>query len=515
MKQVALYARVSSKQQAEARTIASQIAAIEAYAAAHEMAIPGAYRFVDDGVSGSVLHRPGLDRLRDHAAERRFDLVLCLSPDRLARKLSVQFVILHELERWGVEVRFLNQPELPNSAEAQFWQHMRGAIAEFDRMLLQDRMWRGRRYRLQQGQSVPHQAPYGYRYQPAQGHEPSRWVVMPEQARIVQEVFSWYAEGDVPLAGLAAWLNERQIPGPGGKTWYPSTLRRLLKQPAYKGTAYYGRTEADYTVIGQPRKQGRGVLTHPRYKVRPVDEWIAVAVPPLVSETVWEAVQERLQMNAHFAARNSQHPYLFRSLLVCDRCGYTLQARRSPSGAVTYRCTHGGKHCPPDVEPHRCVVREQELQEALWPHLETLLLEPERLTRAWEALFPPSATDSEQAVWKRRQATLQSRRQRLLAAYAEGLYTLEELRVALNPILLELEKLEAQLQTTTPSAVTPDLERFQEAIQQALQTAAFQTQQDVIRLLIKRIVVSDDAFTVELLVPLTDSCRLEPVFRNA
>jgi site-specific DNA recombinase len=66
-KQVALYARVSSEQQAEAKTIESQLAEIRARITADGFEQNSVLEFVDEGYSGSTLVRPALERLRDVA----------------------------------------------------------------------------------------------------------------------------------------------------------------------------------------------------------------------------------------------------------------------------------------------------------------------------------------------------------------------------------------------------------------------------------------------------------------
>ena len=509
----ALYARVSSRNQAEAGTISSQIAALEAYAEAHDMHIAPEHRFVDEGVSGRFLARRGLDSLRDAVLTQAFEVVLCLSPDRLARDIGAQQIVLYELRRQGVEIHFLNQPTLSDSAEARLWQQMQGVLAEWERNLIQDRMRRGRRYRLQQGLSVPIQAPYGYQYQKAQGEQRSQWLVIEQEANIVRMVFSWYAEAGMKVADIAQRLNEAQIPSPAGKQWGTSTLLRLLQQPAYKGVAYYGRTQADYSVVGQPRKQGRGRLLTPRYQLRPVEEWILVNVPPLVSEELWQAAQERRAMHTRYSQRNSHRQYLFRSLLVCGVCGYTLQGRTSRKGRVKYHCTHGGKHRPPDVPEHRCSVDEATLESLLWQDISALLRQPERIQRAWEALFP-AANPEQRTQRERRRKQLQKRRQRLLKAYEAEVYSLEELQKALTPVMAELQAIERAEADDASPGETPSLAQFQEGIKAALAATDFETRQEVIRLLIERILVTDDAFIVEYLVPLSSSGRLEPTFRE-
>ena len=111
--QVALYARVSSACQEQERTIASQVEALEAYAAAHAYAIVPDGRFYDDGRSGARLDRPALDALRDAARLRAFDAVLIHHPDRLARNYAYQVVLLEEFQQAGVAVIFLEQCQGP------------------------------------------------------------------------------------------------------------------------------------------------------------------------------------------------------------------------------------------------------------------------------------------------------------------------------------------------------------------------------------------------------------------
>ena len=106
-KTAALYARVSSQQQREDQTIASQLAALQHYAAEHGYLVPEEWIFLDEGYTGASLLRPGLERLRDLAAPGQPDAVLVHSPDRLARKYAYQVLVVEELRRDGVEVKFL------------------------------------------------------------------------------------------------------------------------------------------------------------------------------------------------------------------------------------------------------------------------------------------------------------------------------------------------------------------------------------------------------------------------
>ena len=103
MKIAAIYARVSSDKQREDKTIASQTAALIAFAESQGYSVPAELIFEDDGYSGASLVRPGLERVRDLAAEGHLDAVLVYAPDRLSRKYAYQVLLVEELARHGVE----------------------------------------------------------------------------------------------------------------------------------------------------------------------------------------------------------------------------------------------------------------------------------------------------------------------------------------------------------------------------------------------------------------------------
>ncbi len=89
MRMAAIYARVSSEQQREAHTIASQTALLIEFAKEHNLEVPEEWVFEDEGYSGATLERPGLERVRDLAAEGQIQVVLAYAPDRLSRKLRI------------------------------------------------------------------------------------------------------------------------------------------------------------------------------------------------------------------------------------------------------------------------------------------------------------------------------------------------------------------------------------------------------------------------------------------
>src|SRR6266705_51 len=100
-KPATIYARVSSDRQKENHTIASQTAAQIEYAQKNEYSVPPEWVFQDEGYSGAILLRPGLEALRDLAAEGQIAAALVYSPDRLSRKCAYQVLLAKGFGRVG------------------------------------------------------------------------------------------------------------------------------------------------------------------------------------------------------------------------------------------------------------------------------------------------------------------------------------------------------------------------------------------------------------------------------
>ena len=110
------------------------------------------------------MERPGLERLRDLAAEGQIQVVLAYSPDRLSRKYAYQILLIEEFAPYGVETLFVKSPQ-GNSPEDQLLVQFQGMIAEYERAQILERSRRGKRHRAHTGEvSVMSGAPYGYRY---------------------------------------------------------------------------------------------------------------------------------------------------------------------------------------------------------------------------------------------------------------------------------------------------------------------------------------------------------------
>src|SRR5262245_62023359 len=298
---VAIYARVSSDQQAQAQTIDSQVAALRARVTADGCLLLPECEFIDDGYSGATLVRPGLERLRDLCANGGVERLYVHSPDRLARKYAYQVLLIDEFHRMGIEVVFLNR-ELSRSPEDELLLQVQGMVAEYERAKILERSRRGKRFAARNGTvSVLCGAPYGYRYVSKQeGAGQARYELCFEAARVVPPVFDSVGRERVSSAEVRRRLTRAGIPTRRGKTtWDCTTIWGMLKNPAYMGAAAFGKTRA---AAFQPRVRAqRGRALRPRRAVTTVDvareEWITVPVPALVSAELFAAVQEQLGEN--------------------------------------------------------------------------------------------------------------------------------------------------------------------------------------------------------------------------
>jgi len=189
MKAAAIYARVSSDKQKEEHTIASQTAALRAFAQEQQCDVPAEWVFEDEGYSGASLVRPGLERVRDLAAEGLIEAVLVYAPDRLSRRYAHQVLLIEEFARVGVETLFVRSPRA-TTPEDQLLLQFQGMIAEYERAQILERSRRGKRHRAQQGQvNVLSGAPFGYRYMRKTDQSAAYYEVIENQARIVRMVY--------------------------------------------------------------------------------------------------------------------------------------------------------------------------------------------------------------------------------------------------------------------------------------------------------------------------------------
>src|SRR6266700_1299051 len=418
----AVYARVSTARQAQAQTIEQQLDRLRAAVAERGWAVDEQHVYRDDGYSGASLGRPGLDRLRDHAALADLDVVLVTAPDRLARNYVHQVLLIEELAGHGCQVEFLDRP-MSADPHDQLLLQIRGAVAEYERTLITERMRRGRLARLRAGTLLPWtRPPFGYRLDPGRPRDAAGVRVEAGEAVLVAQLFDWYLEPQATVYRLARRLTDLGVATPTGTPrWNVASVRGILRNPAYAGRALTNRTRV---TPARRRKSamlpaGPGVSHAPR----PPQDWIEVPVPPVVSAEIFAQVQAKLDANQQGAARNTRHEYLLRALVSCGACRLACTGRQHAAGYSYYLCR--GRTDPLRVaQGQRCTARyipAGQLDELVWADLCALLTDPAQVTRALARAqggdWLPQELQARQATIRQALGQLERQQQRLLDAY--------------------------------------------------------------------------------------------------
>ena len=344
MKPAVIYARVSSDKQKEEHTIASQTEALRGFARQQGFSVPDEWVIEDEGYSGATLARPGLERVRDLAAEGQIDAVLVYSPDRLSRKYAYQVLIIEEFARHNVETVFIKAPTTA-TPEDQLLLQFQGMIAEYERAQILERSRRGKRHRALQGVvNVLSGAPYGYRYVRKTEHAPASYAIIDAEAIVVRKVYEYYTVAGLSIGAITRLLNEQGVPTRKRiSRWERSGVWAMLRNPAYKGTACFNKTKtAKRQRITRPiRLRGGFASRDSANHERPREEWIEIPVPPIVTAETFALAAERLQANKVHAPRRTITPSVVQGLVSCRKCSYGLyrtSTRTSARMIYYYRC---------------------------------------------------------------------------------------------------------------------------------------------------------------------------------
>lgn len=291
---VAIYLRVSTDDQADKYGLPAQLRACREYAATRGWSIIA--EISDEGVSGVILERPGLDRVRNMAREKAIDVVLMYDADRLSRELAHLLILKPEIEK-NCQLEFV-AAKFEDSPSGRMFFGIRGVIAQYEREVIRERTGRGMKERARSGLLVGGRAPYGYVY------DAGRLVPDEKRAEIAKEIYNWCD------AGLSVREVVRRLRAAGAPTWSgramwsPQAVLFILRNEAYIGTSYFGKS-------------------------------IPVLVPSLIEKAQWDRVQARLSGKARVGRPSPT--FLLRGLIYCS-CGRKMSGERHRKSHA-YRCS--------------------------------------------------------------------------------------------------------------------------------------------------------------------------------
>ncbi len=518
MTNVALYARVSSEQQADAGTIRSQISSLLEKITADGFSLPNTeLQFVDEGYSGATLIRPALERLRDSIFSGAVDCVYVHSPDRLARKYAYQIVLMDEFQKSGAKIVFLNR-KIGDTPEDDLLLQVQGMMAEYERAKILERSRRGKLASAKRGAvNVLSGAPYGYQYiGKHDGNGDARYEIIFEEARTVQQVFEWVGRERLSIGQVKRKLDEAGTKTRSGKTfWDRTVIWAMLKNPAYIGKAAFGKTKlGDKRSRLRPQKNGseRPRQSYSTYDV-PADEWIYIPVPPLVSQELFDAVHEQLSENR---SRNREHRrgamHLLQGLICCKNCGYAFYGKpvsnKSAKGKTRtyayYRCIgtdsyrFGGKRICENKQ-----VRTDLVDDMVWRQVAELLHDPRRLEKEYNRRLTKGPKQEPERLEADRK-TLQNKISRMIDSYADGLISKEEFEPRVKRNKAQLATLNEQCKILTEKEnnshqlqlLIVRLDEFAAKLKGKIDKLDWETKRQIIRSLVKSVEVDQEQVNV-------------------
>lgn len=463
---VATYCRFSSDRQRES-SIADQLRNCERHADRQGWEITA--RFEDRALSGSKKDRPGYQQMLAAAKRHEFAALLVDDLSRLSRDDIETKEALRRLKFWGVRVIGVSDGFDGTSKGSKIQASVRGMMNEVFLDDLREKINRGMEGKALGGYSLGGK-PYGYKPRPiysptekdAYGNPAvmaSERIIDLEQAEIVKEIFTRYADGWSPRR-IADDLNARKVPSPGStwkrevrrcEGWVGSSVTSILDNPGYCGKMIWKRSQ----FIEDPE-----TAKIKRY-ARDAAEWITVEKPELriVDQKTFDAVRAR---RAELKARNEAiqqaqgktarfsppHKYLFSSLLICGTCGANFVVK----DPTRYGCgghRDGGKHlCDNALRVPRRLLEERLLggiSERLFSE-EAVARFRRSFARAVAERKRKARPDAEAA--RRKLAELAPQIERMVAAIADGTDSVA-LRARLKDAEGEAERQRALLRVDT------------------------------------------------------------------
>jgi site-specific DNA recombinase len=380
----AIYLRVSTEEQRDRQSIATQRDFAERHCAHLEILIVDFY--ADDGVSGTVPldQRPQGARMFKDARAGKFDAVLVYKLDRLGRESLLILQAVQQFQALGVPVKSMTESIEADTPEGEFNLTILSGVATLERKNILRRSAEGIGRLVREGAWVGGVAPYGYRVKGR--HREARLVVSDTQlpgsrmteSDVIRLVFRMAGDEGKSCLVIADALNQLDIPAAlcrpdsddaRGKRrratagrWRDSRIQYILRNPTYKGVHLYGK---------RPKKPGK--------KCTVVERPVAA----IVDAELWERAQETLRRNRLFSRRNTRRTYMLRGLIKCAHCGWTYVGTVYTSAGRAERPYYvcGGRHKGRKIAPDpasRCrgMAIPGDIDDVIWADVDKFVRNP-------------------------------------------------------------------------------------------------------------------------------------------
>jgi site-specific DNA recombinase len=267
--------------------------------------------YEDGGFSGASLERPALQRLLADIQVRKVDCVVVYKVDRLSRSLLDFARLLSLFEKRGVSFVSVTQEFNTSTSMGRLTLHILLSFAQFEREIISERTRDKMSAARRKGKWVGGTPVLGYDIDPQGG----RLVVNPAEAERVREIFAVCA-GCTSLAAAQRDVNAR---GLVTKDWISKSGKHHRERSFTRSTL--GALLRNILYIGEVSHKG---------VVYPGEQ------PAMVERSLWQRVQQQLEVEIRRGARHGKVDALLSGLLYCAQCGERMRS--------TYSARQGCRH---------------------------------------------------------------------------------------------------------------------------------------------------------------------------
>lgn len=527
------YFRTSTNRQEEEQTIESQIAEVKARIEGDGNTLSPENIFIDDGWTGEMLQRPGLDAMRDAALAGNFQVLYVYDRGRLSRVFAYQEIILEEIIDKGIKFITLHDVSA-ETPEERVLQAMQGVFHEYERVKIAERMRRGKLFKARNKILINGHSLYGWDYIKKTEQEPAHYKINEEQAKVVRWIFEWVGVEGISLREVIKRLYDRGIPPRKGKSefWTKGPIVRLLQNEAYaKGVVYYNKSES--CVARKPIKNIKyKKIKRSSRKSRPREDWIPFKVPPIILDNgVYEKVQVILDRNQKYARKNRKYDYLLSGLVYCECGSKRAGDGSSKNGHYYYRCAERIYNFPMEKKCQAQGVNAVLLDESLWRNLVKIFKDEDILKKhvgAWlqTELQHDTVKDQERIRLLDSINKIAEEEKRYAKAYGAGTIDFEQFQELMKEAKRRKIVLKKQLDTLKPTNQNKiDQSQVDDVCQEAtlvLQSLDLNNKTQIIRDIIDKVVINTQERMVDVWghitlqnLSLTERLGYEPTSRDS
>lgn len=345
------YARYSTDRQTE-NSIAYQFGEIRRYCQAHDIEIVASFQ--DEGCSGTNADRQGFQDMIRAAQAGKFDTVVIYDVSRGSRDVGDWFAFRKAMMYLNVSVISATGQRLGDLTNSQDFllELLTVGMGQAEVLGTRQKSLDGVAVKARAGAFLGGVPPLGYDIDQGQ------YVINPAEARIVRQIFAWYA------AGRSYDYMIEQLHGATGKRGRPfgkNTFHALLKNERYIGV--YTWNKKKYKLL---RKWAGGVENPDVVRIED-------AIPPIIDRETWDKVQARMADNKRNARNKARHQYLLTGLIECEGCGaaYVGHSSTNKRGYVTRYYVCGNKYRT--HECHAKNINADEIETFVVQHLKAYL----------------------------------------------------------------------------------------------------------------------------------------------